>query len=55
MKNRLGRDIPEYIEGYGNVKQYEGCLANNIGKIKKILNLIQLIKLMKNYIKILLN
>lgn len=35
MKNRLGRDIPEYIEGYGNVKQYEGCLANNIGKIKK--------------------
>ena len=28
MKNSAGREIPEYIEGYGKVKSYEGAFAN---------------------------
>jgi citrate lyase subunit alpha / citrate CoA-transferase len=28
MKNSVGREIPEYIEGYGQVKPFEGALAN---------------------------
>ncbi|MGL4209979.1 MAG: citrate lyase subunit alpha, partial [Cetobacterium somerae] len=35
MKNILGREIPEFIEGYGNVKQYKGYLSNKDGVIKK--------------------
>lgn len=30
MKNSLGRDIPEYIEGYGKVKLFNGAF-NNLG------------------------
>lgn len=28
MKNAVGRDIPEYIEGYGEVRPFEGAYAN---------------------------
>lgn len=28
MKNSLGREIPEYIEGYGKVKPFEGAFKN---------------------------
>ncbi|MCT8976463.1 citrate lyase subunit alpha [Clostridium sp. CX1] len=28
MKNILGRDIPDYIEGYGSVKHFEGAFSN---------------------------
>ena len=35
MKNILGREIPEFIEGYGEVKQYNGYLSNTDGVIKK--------------------
>ncbi|AFM39733.1 citrate lyase, alpha subunit [Desulfosporosinus acidiphilus SJ4] len=28
MKNRVGREIPEYIKGYGQVKPFDGALAN---------------------------
>lgn len=35
MKNILGREIPEFIEGYGEVKQYKGYLSNKDGVIKK--------------------
>jgi citrate lyase subunit alpha/citrate CoA-transferase len=28
MKNLLGREIPEYIEGYGKVRPFEGAFAN---------------------------
>lgn len=34
MKNCLGREIPEFIEGYGKVKAYEGAFAN-IGEVTK--------------------
>lgn len=34
MKNCLGREIPEFIEGYGKVKEYSGAF-NNIGAITK--------------------
>lgn len=34
MKNCLGREIPEYIEGYGKVKSFEGAF-NNIGLATK--------------------
>lgn len=27
MKNILGREVPDYIEGYGQVRHYEGALA----------------------------
>lgn len=35
MKNILGRDIPEYIEGYGKIKEYKGYLSEKAGVIKK--------------------
>ncbi|MGL4308447.1 MAG: citrate lyase subunit alpha [Cetobacterium sp.] len=35
MRNILGRDIPDYIEGYGDVKQYQGAFADTKGIIKK--------------------
>ncbi|MGL5088572.1 MAG: citrate lyase subunit alpha [Cetobacterium sp.] len=35
MKNILGRDVPEFIEGYGKVKQYEGYLSSKNGRVKK--------------------
>lgn len=28
MKNSAGREIPEFIESYGEVKLYEGAFAN---------------------------
>jgi citrate lyase subunit alpha/citrate CoA-transferase len=34
MQNSLGREIPEFIEGYGRVKVYNGAF-NNIGGVKK--------------------
>ena len=27
MKNILGREVPDFIEGYGSVKHYEGAFA----------------------------
>ena len=35
MKNILGREIPDYIEGYGEVKPFEGAYVN-YGNKKKI-------------------
>lgn len=35
MKNCLGRDIPDYIDGYGKVKPFEGAFSN-IGETSKI-------------------
>jgi citrate lyase subunit alpha / citrate CoA-transferase len=35
MKNILGREIPEYIDGYGNVKPFEGSFAHSGIKEKK--------------------
>ncbi|MCJ8342300.1 MAG: citrate lyase subunit alpha, partial [Cetobacterium sp.] len=35
MKNILGRDVPDYIEGYGEVRQYKGALSEKEGAIKK--------------------
>jgi citrate lyase subunit alpha / citrate CoA-transferase len=35
MKNILGREIPEQIEGYGKVKAFEGALSNLGEKMKK--------------------
>lgn len=34
MKNCLGREIPDYIDGYGTVKFFEGAFSN-IGEISK--------------------
>uniref|UniRef100_UPI00260A3167 citrate lyase subunit alpha n=1 Tax=uncultured Cetobacterium sp. TaxID=527638 RepID=UPI00260A3167 len=34
MKNILGREVPEIIEGYGKVKQYSGAFANETGEIR---------------------
>lgn len=34
MKNVLGREIPNYIEGYGEVKAFQGAFAN-MGSIEK--------------------
>jgi len=34
MQNKLGRDIPEYIDGYGKVKVFEGIFAN-LGKVQR--------------------
>lgn len=34
MKNAAGREIPEYIEGYGRVKPYTGAFAN-IGEVSR--------------------
>lgn len=38
MKNVLGRDIPEYIDGYGRVKPFEGAFANMGMTQKKSVN-----------------
>lgn len=38
MKNILGREIPDFIEGYGKVTHYNGYLANKMGTIKKDFN-----------------
>ena len=35
MKNILGREIPEYIEGYGKVTQFEGVFKHAGVKLKK--------------------
>lgn len=35
MKNVLGRELPEYIEGYGEVKPFEGAFANSGIKEKR--------------------
>ena len=35
MKNILGREIPEYIEGYGSVKPFQGAFTNMGIKEKK--------------------
>lgn len=35
MKNILGREVPDYIEGYGKVNHYNGYLSNTVGKIQK--------------------
>lgn len=37
MKNILGRDIPDYIEGYGEVRHYNGYLAAKGEKTKRAL------------------
>lgn len=34
MKNVLGRELPEYIEGYGKVKPFEGAFKN-VGECEK--------------------
>lgn len=39
MKNKLGREIPEYIEGYGSVKPYMGtelCTKNILKTLVKV-------------------
>ena len=35
MKNIFKRDIPKFIEGYGNIREYKGILENYEGIIKK--------------------
>lgn len=35
MKNILGREVPDYIEGYGEVVHYNGYLNNKVGIQKK--------------------
>jgi citrate lyase subunit alpha / citrate CoA-transferase len=34
MKNSLGRELPEYIEGYGKVKAFNGAFGN-LGEVSK--------------------
>ncbi len=38
MKNILGREVPDFIVGYGKVNQYNGYLANTTGLVKKNFN-----------------
>ena len=38
MKNILGREVPDFIEGYGKVTHYNGYLANTTGIVKKNYN-----------------
>lgn len=38
MKNILGREVPDFIEGYGKVNHYNGYLANTTGVVKKNYN-----------------
>ncbi|MGL5577599.1 MAG: citrate lyase subunit alpha, partial [Fusobacteriaceae bacterium] len=38
MKNILGRDIPDFIEGYGEVVHYEGYLKNSNGVQRRDFN-----------------
>lgn len=35
MKNILGREVPDFIEGYGKINHYNGYLANTTGVAKK--------------------
>jgi len=35
MKNVLGREVPEYIDGYGNVKIFQGAFKN-MNPLKKV-------------------
>lgn len=35
MKNLLGRELPDYIEGYGEVNPFEGAFSNMEGKAKQ--------------------
>ena len=35
MKNVLGREVPDFIEGYGKISHYNGYLANTTGVVKK--------------------
>jgi citrate lyase subunit alpha / citrate CoA-transferase len=35
MKNILGREIPDYIESYGDVKPFEGVFANMGARVRK--------------------
>ena len=35
MKNILGREVPDYIDGYGEVIHYNGFLNNKVGIHKK--------------------
>lgn len=47
MKNVLGRDIPEYIDGYGRVKPFEGAFSNIGTAEKKSVN-VKSVKLGEN-------
>lgn len=38
MKNILGREVPDFIEGYGKINHYNGYLANTTGVVKKNYN-----------------
>lgn len=38
MKNILGREIPDFIERYGKVKEYKGYLSEKEGVVKKDFN-----------------
>ncbi len=61
MKNAVGRDIPDKIEGYGKVKHYKGPFehiptGNNYGRVKKTSKpgedkLIGLEEAVKKYVK----
>ena len=33
MKNVLGREVPDFIEGYGKISHYNGYLANTTGLV----------------------
>lgn len=35
MKNILGREIPDFIDGYGEVTHYDGYLKKSDGKVKR--------------------
>lgn len=52
MKNILGREIPDYIEGYGEVNHYKGYLNNKKGIHRKEFNFKSVLpgdtKLVKN-------
>ena len=37
-ENYLGREVPDFIEGYGKVTHYNGYLANTTGVVKKNCN-----------------
>lgn len=43
MKNILGRELPEYIEGYGEVKPFNGAFANLDVKEKKSVKIMSAI------------
>ncbi len=39
MKNILGREIPEFIEGYGQVKPFKGAYASNDSRTRTTITL----------------